>query len=235
MKRALSTYFLLFLVAVTSGRLSSTCATAQEADKGNARWPQFRGSNALGVARDGMKLPVHFGPKKNVIWKTPLPSGHSSPCIWNGRIFLSGFDDAARKLETLCLDRRNGQMLWRRAAPATQIEKVHTFNSPAVSTPAADGGRVYVYFGSFGLLCYDFDGNEQWKKPLATVQTAFGTGTSPVVAGELLLLNCEFHPDPCVMAIQARTGKTRWKQVRALASLGGPVDGYATPVVWRHD
>jgi outer membrane protein assembly factor BamB len=149
-----------------------------EADS-NARWPQFRGPNAIGVAANGMKLPTDFGPAKNVIWKTPLPLGHSSFCIWDDRIFLTGFDPAAKKLETLCLDRRTGQILWRQAAPAKQIEKGHHFNNPAVSTPATDGERVYVYFGSFGLLCYDFEGKEQWQKPLPQVRTTFGTATRP--------------------------------------------------------
>jgi outer membrane protein assembly factor BamB len=212
----------------------SLALAPREADS-NCRWPQFRGPNAMGVAAEGMKLPTYFGPAKNVVWKTPLPLGHSSPCIWDDRMFLTGFDSAAKKLETLCVDRRNGQILWRRDAPARQIEKGHNFNNPAVSTPATDGERVYVYFGSFGLLCYDFNGKEQWQKPLPRVQTAFGTATSPVVAGELLLLNCEFQPDPCLIAVQTRTGETQWKQARKLTSLGGPVDGYATPVVWRHD
>jgi outer membrane protein assembly factor BamB len=182
-----------------------------------------------------MKLPVHFGPQKNVVWNTPVPPGHSSPCIWDDRLFLTGYDKAAKKLETICLDRQKGVVIWRRNVSANTIERVHQFNSPAVATPATDGERVYVYFGAFGLLCYDFEGNEQWRKPLPLAQTTFGTGSSPVVAGELLLLNREFQPDPSLLAVRRRTGETVWKKPRKLASLGGPVDGYATPLVWHHD
>jgi outer membrane protein assembly factor BamB len=201
----------------------------------NSCWPQFRGPNALGVAPECMELPVHFGPENHVVWKTPLPVGHSSPCVWDDRIFVTGFDKAGQKLETLCVDRHKGQVLWRRAIPAQKTEKVHEFNSPAVATPATDGERIYVYFGAYGLLCYDFDGNELWKKQLPLAQTVFGTGTSAVVAGELVLLNRDFQPDPSLLAVRARTGETAWKQVRTLASLGGPVDAYATPLVWHHD
>jgi outer membrane protein assembly factor BamB len=226
------------MIGMASFRAIVCCAgmalTSQEANT-YSRWPQFRGPNAMGIAADGIKLPTDFGPAKNVVWKTSFPLGHSSPCIWDDRIFLTSFDPAAKKLDTLCLDRRNGQILWRRTAPAKQIEKGHRFNNPAVATPATDGERVYVYFGSFGLLCYDVEGKELWKKALPQVKTTFGTATSPVVAGELLLLNCEFQPDPCLMALQARTGETRWKQARTLTSTGGPVDGYGTPVVWQHD
>ena len=107
----------------------------READS-NCRWPQFRGPNASGVAPDGMKLPTDFGPAKKVVWKTPLPLGHSSPCIWDDRIFLTGFDKKAKTLETICLDRRSGKELWRRAAPASTIERGHRASSPAASTPA---------------------------------------------------------------------------------------------------
>ena len=203
--------------------------------EGRARWPQFRGPDTLGVAPDGMKLPVQFGPAQNVVWETPLPAGYSSPCIWDDRIFLTGFAPQEQKLETICLDRHKGQVLWRRTAPTKQIEKVRKLNSPAVATPATDGQRVYVYFGSYGLLSYDFQGNELWKKPLPPPRTSFGTAGSPVLADELLLLNCEFNPDPCLIAVRARTGETVWKKARKLASLGGPVDGYASPLLWRHD
>src|SRR5262249_55560879 len=86
-------------------------------------WPQFGGSNSSGVADDGGPLPVDFNPSKNCLWKTPLPIGHSSPCVWGERIFLTGFDPAAPKLETLCINRRTGEVMWRRTAPAEKIEK----------------------------------------------------------------------------------------------------------------
>src|SRR5579859_6260326 len=93
-------------------------------------WPQFRGWEGRGVATDSNPLPVRFGPEKKVLWKTPLPEGISSPCIWGGKIFLTGFDAKNQKLETLCLDRKNGHILWRQTAPAQKIERVYKVNSP---------------------------------------------------------------------------------------------------------
>jgi len=192
-------------------------------------WPQFRGSGGLGVAAENVKFPLQFGPDKNVLWKTPLPEGHSSPCIWGNHIFLTGFDKAGKKLETLCLDRRKGDILWRQAAPAEKFENVHQISNPAVSTPATDGKRVYVYFGSYGLLCYDFAGKEQWKMPLPAPVTRFGTGASPIVAGDLVLCSCDCPPKPVLLAVEGSTGKLRWKRERL------PVgEGYATPLVWTH-
>jgi outer membrane protein assembly factor BamB len=225
-----------FVLAVAAGSwLAGTSATAQQTGQDAVQWPQFRGPGGLGIAADAKKLPIHFGPEKNVVWKTPLPPGHSSPCIWDERILLTAFDESAQKLETFCLDRNNGRILWRQVAPADKIENFHPAGSPAVATPATDGQRVYVYFGSYGLLCYDFDGNEQWKKPLPFAESFQGTGTSPIVAGELLLLHREFPPDPSLMAVNCRTGETVWKQAYQLASLAGPNNGYSTPVLWRHN
>src|SRR6185295_2306579 len=88
------------------------------------RWPRFRGPAGSGVAPADMKLPEKFSPTENVAWKTPLPSGHSSPCIWDGQIYLTSFDDST-KLETICLDRQSGQIVCRQAAPAEKLEKIH--------------------------------------------------------------------------------------------------------------
>src|SRR5947207_2799831 len=115
-------------------------------------WPQFRGPGGLGVASSASP-PIHFGPQSNVVWKTALPSGHSSPIVWRSRVFLTAYNEG--KLETLCLDRLNGRILWRQPAPAEKIEPTHRIGNPAASTPAADGERTFVYFGSFGLLAYD--------------------------------------------------------------------------------
>jgi outer membrane protein assembly factor BamB len=64
---------------------------------GESRWPQFRGLNGQGVAEG--KPSVEFGPATNLLWQTALPAGHSSPCIWGDRIFLTALD--GQKLKTI--------------------------------------------------------------------------------------------------------------------------------------
>src|SRR6266849_3713494 len=169
--------------------LASSLVRAEDIKGSQARWPQFRGPAGQGIGVEGLRLPSQFGPTKNLVWKTALQPGHSSPCIWDDRIFTTGFDSQAKKLETICLDRTSGKVLWRRAAPAQKIEHVHELNTPASSTPASDGEHVYVYIGSYGLLCYGRDGDLKWQRPLDPIVTPFGSGTSPVVAGNLVLLN----------------------------------------------
>lgn len=55
-------------------------------------WPQFRGINCSGLAAEGQNPPVSFGPDKNILWKTSLPEGYSSPCIWGDCIFITGIE-----------------------------------------------------------------------------------------------------------------------------------------------
>jgi outer membrane protein assembly factor BamB len=113
-------------------------------------WPQFRGANSSGIGAG--KPPVEFGPDRGVLWKIPVGAGLSSPVVWGERIFLTEVDQANRRFTTLCIERRTGRIQWRRSVTAEEIEKVHNISSPAGATPVTDGERVYVYFGSYGLL-----------------------------------------------------------------------------------
>ena len=189
-------------------------------------WPQFRGPNGSGLAESG-DPPVHFGPSSNLLWQVELPSGNSSPCLWGDRIFLTAFDKS--KLETLCLARKDGRILWRQTAPAARFEPTHRLGSPATPTPATDGERVYVCFGSFGLLAYDLAGEEQWRKPLGMPVVEFGAAASPILANGLLLQVCDQDEGSFLLAVDAVTGKTVWKTERREFRRS-----FATPLVWRH-
>jgi len=156
-------------------------------DAGRLSWPQFRGPNSTGIG-DG-KPPVEFGPAKNVLWKVAIGSGLSSPVIAKGRLFLTEFDRHTNQLSTVCIDQRTGKILWRRSVAPAQIEKVHEIGSPAAPTPATDGERVYAYFGSYGLISYDFDGKVQWERRFPLPENIYGAVASPIVAGHLLVLN----------------------------------------------
>jgi outer membrane protein assembly factor BamB len=205
--------------------LSSSPRAAENG--GEVWWPQFRGSNSAGLG--GGKPPVHFGPGQNVLWKTAVGSGLSSPIVWGERVFLTEFDQTSQKLAALCIDRRTGKILWRRVVAAEEIEKVHELSSPAGATPATDGERVYVYFGSYGLVCYDLDGNQKWERRLPLPENPYGAAASPIVAGELLVLNHQ-GKDSYLLGVNRRNGRTVWRTDRSLFQYG-----WSTPVHWRHD
>ncbi|HXW05340.1 MAG TPA: PQQ-binding-like beta-propeller repeat protein [Vicinamibacterales bacterium] len=213
---------IVLLVAFLS---SSTSGAAQKS--GKAWWPQFRGPNASGLGAG--TPPVHFGPDQNVLWRTPLGAGLSSPVVWDDRIFLTEFDQASRRLSTLCIERRTGRVLWRRSVAPEQIEEVHELSSPAGATPATDGDSVYVYFGSYGLVSYDLNGNLKWERRLPLPENPYGAVSSPIVAGQLLVLNHQ-GKDAYLLAVDRRDGRTVWKTDRSMFQYG-----WSTPVHWRHD
>jgi outer membrane protein assembly factor BamB len=221
-----------FRITSTAGVLASIVLAASASGALAAHWPQFRGPNGSGIAPDDQPGPVRFGPEENVIWRTAIPPGHSSPCIWGDRIFLTAFDSQTGRLETLCLDRQTGGVLWRKLAPAVELDPaLHRFNSPAASTPATDGERVYVYFGSFGMLAYDFAGRELWQRPLPVPPTREGTASSPIVHRDLLWLQRDGNSaDSHLLAVDTKTGETR-------RTISRPLHGasYSTPMIWEHD
>lgn len=201
-------------------------ATVVAVFSGESTWPQFRGPGGLGLGSG--KPPVEFSPEKNLLWKTEVPPGHSSPCIWGDKIFLTGLADG--KLVTFCLDRTNGHELWRAVAPAEKIEPTHRIGSPASPTPCTDGERVYAYFGSYGVLAYDFSGKEIWKKPLPAPIVEFGTGASPILAGGNVIILSDQDVGGYLLAVNAHTGAEVWRQDRADFRRS-----FSSPFLWQHD
>ena len=198
---------------------------------GQPPWPQFRGVNGAGVAAADAKPPAKFGPQENVLWQVGVPWSPSSPCVWGDRIFLTTFD--AGKLEVRAYDRGNGAWLWTRSLQPEGLEEHHGQDgSPAASTPATDGRRVVSYFGSFGLVCHDFAGRELWRKPLSRALSGgkYGSGTSPVICDDLVVLNRDQYEYSSLLAVDLATGATRWEAARPEAA-----GSFGSPVRWRND
>ena len=150
------------------------------------------------------------------------------PLLRKDAFSLPNFDRPTKQLATLCIDQRTGKILWRRTVSPAEIEKVHEIGSPAAPTPATDGERVYVYFGSYGLVSYDFDGKLLWERRLPLPQNIYGAVASPIVAGDLLVLNHQ-GKDAYLLGVNRRNGKTVWKTDRSKFQFG-----WSTPVYWRH-
>ena len=119
------------------------CATlVSRIDAAVPTWPQFRGPNSTGVAAPGGNPPVSFGPSENLVWMTPLPSGHSSPCIWGDLVFLTGYYPQSASFAVFALNRHSGAVEWQREIAVDEVEKVHATSNPANATPATDGEHV---------------------------------------------------------------------------------------------
>jgi outer membrane protein assembly factor BamB len=183
-------------------------------------WPQFRGPGGSGVAPDYARPPIHLSLEKNLRWKTAVPPGISSPVLAGDRLVLTAFEGG--KLVTIAYRRTDGAELWRKEAPAANIEPYEkSEGSPAASTPATDGTRLVVYFGSYGLLCYDLAGNLLWKHELPAGETfnGFGTGSSPVLAEGRVVLLRDLQQDGRLLCLDLATGARLWEVHR---------DGYKT-------
>jgi outer membrane protein assembly factor BamB len=208
---------------------SVACVTVCALNQVSAEdWPQFRG--ARGAGRSEKSGPIEFGVGKNMEWAVATPKGHSSPCVSGSRIFLTGADREARKLITLCVDREKGTVLWQRERVVEKLERCHGISNGATATPATDGKTVFAYFSSYGVTVYDFDGKELWTRPLpvAMNRMGFGSGTSPILAGGLLLIDVHGGGDSHLLALRPENGETAWKAANPLFN-----EGWSTPFSWR--
>lgn len=187
-----------------------------------ADWPRFRGPNGAGVA-DERPLPETLAPE-TALFKVSVPPGYSSPVLAGGRLFLTGHE--GERLLVLCLDPADGRELWRREAPRARREAFDRRNGPASPSAAADGERVVVFFGDYGLLAYSLDGRELWRTPLGPFDNVYGVGASPVLAEGLVALAVDQSLGSYVAAFDAGSGREVWRVPRPDA-----LSGHSTPVL----
>jgi outer membrane protein assembly factor BamB len=190
-----------------------------------ADWPQLRGPDGSGLCPSCGQLPTVFGPQKNVLWKTELPPGKSSPVLVGDRIFLTAAE--GDDLITICLSRTTGKVQWRRSVRAARREPQNSLNHRAAPTAVTDGKSVFVFFADFGLVAYDFDGNKQWQLPLGPFNSQHGIVASPVYSDGKVVLVCDGDTDAFIMAVDAVSGKIAWKKPRNV------INGYSTPMIYR--
>lgn len=206
-------HFLLTTLFITTGFAESN-------------WPQFRGEGGLGLGTG--KPPVEFSSTQNLKWQVEVPFGHSSPCLWQDKIALTGLDGG--KLVTICLSRKDGHELWRAAAPAEKVEGAHRIGSPATPTCCTDGERLIAYFGSYGVLAYDWNGKVLWQKPLPAPIVEFGTSASPIIADEKVIIVADQDVGSYMIALDVKTGEPVWRVDRSEFRRS-----FSTPFIWRHD
>ncbi|HBB91193.1 MAG: hypothetical protein A2X22_14065 [Bacteroidetes bacterium GWF2_49_14] len=175
-------------------------------------WPQFRGANGDGLYRDKKALPSRLDPARDAKWKCEVSLGVSSPCVWGDRIFLTG--RTGDSLETICIDRKNGKILWRRPVVPEKFERVYQTSQPAAPTPATDGKHVISYFGSYGLICYDFKGNMLWEKRIPHEGNMYGTAVSPVIFKDKLVFSRDADKNSYIEVMEPETGKSIWRTDR---------------------
>ncbi len=203
-----------------------------------ADWTGFRGPDARGVSEEA--VPVRWGPEENVVWKTALPGfGASSPITLGERVFLTSYrgygldlDEPGQQADlqhvVLCVDLADGEIVWAKATEARLPEteypagfvKLHGYSS---GTPVTDGERVYAFFGRSGVLAYSLDGRPLWQTSVGDGTHNWGSGTSPVLYENLVIVNASVESQ-AIVALDKTTGKEVWR-------VPGIQQSWSTPLV----
>jgi outer membrane protein assembly factor BamB len=215
--------------------------------KGTAQnWPMFRGQQAAGVGdAQGAIVEWDVTSGKNVRWKTPLPGvANSSPIIWGNRVYVANAisssgdtrfqagqagiqsygDVSEHSWRLYALDAATGAIVWdkevHKGVPRT---KRHAKASQASGTPATDGRRIVVFFGTTGILAaYDLNGNQLWKKDLGTIDSGYiqdptqqwGHAASPILYENTVIIQADQQKGSYIAAYDAANGNEVWKTMR---------------------
>lgn len=159
--------------------------------------------------------------KENVLWKTEVGPGQSSPIVVGDRVLVTAEPDLL-----VCLDAATGKELWRKThklsdLPANlnaQAPRLSEHHGDATPTPVSDGKSVWVFFNTGIVACYDLEGKSRWLNWYdMRLATNYGRHASPVLVGERLLVH--FGPLVC---LEAATGKVLWQNLAAKAAYGTP-------------
>jgi outer membrane protein assembly factor BamB len=212
--------------------LAAAVALAAASALAAADWPAWRGPTGQGHA-DEKAVPLKWSATENVKWKVPLAQpGNSTPVVWKDTIFVTLATEGGTVRSLLCLTRADGKVRWQRDVAYAEPERNWDKKWYANASPATDGERVVVSFGSAGVYCYDLAGKELWKRTdLGAWDHMFGNSASPVIHGDLVIQWCgpnEKQGRNYLLAMDKTTGKTRWESDQ-------PTGSWATPVVAKVD
>ena len=178
-----------------------------------ANWPAWRGPTHDGVTEE-TGLPTKWSATSaNVKWKVPLPDrGNSTPVVWGDNVLVTQAVTASQKRGLWCIDRRSGKLRWEAGITYVEAEPTHATNPYCAASPATDGERIYVSYGSAGLYCYDFQGKVLWQRTdLGKQHHIWGNAASPVVAGDRMFLNVGPGENTALLCVNAKDGRTLWK------------------------
>lgn len=196
-------------------------------------WPQFRGPGGQSVSAEG-GLPVAWGEKQNLLWKTQLPgAGASSPIVLGDRVYVTCYSGYGVEqsnpgtmedlsLHVVCADRADGKVVWDQQVkpklPESTKVRDHGY---AGATPATDGTHLYVFFGKTGVLKFDLSGKQLWQADVGSKTHGWGSGTSPVLYEGLVIVNASVESGSLV-ALDQESGKEVWRAGGMKASWNTP-------------
>lgn len=192
-------------------------------------WPWWRGPNRNGVAAEDQSPPTEWSDAEHVIWKTAIPGkGHGSPIVVGDQVILQTAENDSEIQSVICLDRKTGEIVWRKKLHAGGfVKKQNEKSTSANSTPASDGERIYVNFLNAGAVyttALDREGNEVWQKKITDYVLHQGFSSSPALYESLVIVSADNKGTGALAALDRATGEVVWKESRpALPNYTSPI------------
>lgn len=203
-------------------------------------WADFRGPRGDGVAV-GAQPPIHWSESDQVRWKAPVPGrGWSSPVLWGNQIWVTSASEDGKTRYAFALDASTGSLLFEISVfEVDEPEPINQTNSYASPSPVIEEGRVYVHFGTVGTACIDTaTGQILWKRDDMPIDHKEGAGSSPLLAGDLLVIPFDGLDVQYVVALNKQTGQTVWKTDRSVDFSNIRDDmrkAYSTPFLYEEE
>ena len=214
-------------------------------------WAQWRGPAFNGSSTE-TGLPETWSKTENMLWtaELPGPSG-ATPIIWDDRVFISSADSKNKDLLALCLNRKDGKILWQKQVAAAADRRPHERKSNMASpSPVTDGKHVFFLYGTGDIAGFDMEGNQIWARNIQKDYGKFGImwgyGSSPLLYKDklyvLVLQRDKLYPpqsyagpklDSYVLALDPLTGKDIWKHVRETDAKDETRESYSTPIPYE--
>ena len=192
-------------------------------------WPRFRGPDGSGLS--DANIPAKWD-DSTVLWKTALPGvGHASAVAWGDKVFTKCGDESTGAQMLVCVGAADGKVQWKREW-TSEAFRHHGENSYASSTPAVDADHVYVCLmqpRELKVVALKHDGSDAWGAPLGPFVTQHGSGQSPVVHGDMVIVaNEQDGAGSFLAALDRQTGTVRWSLPRRSFRFSA-----STPCVFR--
>jgi len=220
--------FTLSVLFITSLFILTSCSNSGKKYNFQPKsmyWMQFRGPNSSGIAPVDANPPIHFNADTNLLWKTEILPGWSSPCIVDDKIFLTGFNKEDNLLYVFAVNRKDGEIIWMDSIMPLGYYNLHPVNTYANPTVATNSKNIFAHFPNYGLIAYDLNGIKQWEYTHDVMEHDQSCGASPVVQDSILIAQIESEGKASVTAFSSQTGDTIWQQPSALSN--------ATPLIWN--
>ena len=176
-------------------------------------WPVWRGPGEDGISLEN-GFPLRWSSTENIQWTTPCPPGHASPIVSGDLVFTAAFDSSTEARLLLCFNRHTGAELWRREVLKAPLERVHSENSRASSTPACDGEKVYCAFldGREPVVAaYGLNGDHAWTARPGVFSSVHGFCSTPVLWGDKIIVNCDHDGPGYIVALSQKDGSELWR------------------------